>query len=94
MIRVIMMTKMMVIEQLMMIAINDDVDKCDDVNNDDDESEKARRWRWEIKSAWNDCLVQVIHGAGFNEDERLSFVQDIYKNIFEAMEVLTQRMER
>jgi hypothetical protein len=36
----------------------------------------------------------VIHGAGFNEDERLSFVQDIYKNIFEAMEVLTQRMER
>jgi hypothetical protein len=25
----------------MMIAINDDVDKCDDVNNDDDESEKV-----------------------------------------------------
>jgi hypothetical protein len=36
----------------------------------------------------------VIHGKGFNEEERLAYVPDIYKNIFDAMELLTQKMKR
>jgi hypothetical protein len=39
-------------------------------------------------------LFKVIHGQGFNEEERLSYVQNIYRNIFDAMTVLVERMER
>ena len=37
--------------------------------------------------------IQIIHGQGFNDEERAELIPDIQRNILEAMTVLVQQMQ-
>merc|ERR1712154_662020 len=37
--------------------------------------------------------MQIIHGRGFNDNDKVDFIPDIYDNIFDAMKVLARQIE-
>merc|ERR1712099_226753 len=37
--------------------------------------------------------MQIIHGRGFNDNDKVDLVPDIYDNIFDAMKVLARQIE-
>ena len=38
-------------------------------------------------------IFQLIHGPGFNDNDKVDLVPDVYDNIFDAMTVLARQIE-
>ena len=37
--------------------------------------------------------MRIIHGTGYSEDDKRSFVKLVYQNIFMAMHIMTRAMD-
>ena len=49
---------------------------------------------WEVKDTLSSIFnnIQLIHGQGFNDDERADLVPFVHKNIFDAMATFISQM--